>query len=115
VNFLMAHGTLFGRHAAFELSRAISISCCSVQFATHGGPVNTNGKFSIKLIGKVVKIIDSPTAGEAGIVQISLEGGDESHREFRIENTLRDEKGRPFGLKEGSRVEITITPHTGKL
>jgi hypothetical protein len=83
-------------------------SCCSVQFGTQGGPVNNNGKFAMKLLGRVVKIIDSPDAGKAGMAQISLEGTDDPPRELRIENTFRDEEGRIFSLKEGAHVEITI-------
>ena len=72
-------------------------------------PDATTEKPSVTLPGKVEKIIPAaPRVGEPEKAQISVEGADHLYREIRVENALRDEKGRKVKLKEGSQVDVTI-------
>jgi hypothetical protein len=66
-------------------------------------------KPSITLPGTVEKIIPAvPYSDETEKAQIAVEGADHLYREIRVENTLKDEKGRNVRLKEGARVDVTI-------
>jgi len=72
-------------------------------------PAPTTDKPSITLPGKVEKIIPAaPRVEEPEKAQISVEGADHLYREIRVENALRDEKGRKVKLQEGSQVDVTI-------
>lgn len=67
-----------------------------------------SGKPSVTLPGTVEKIISPPLPGQPEKAQIGVEGADDLYREIRVENTLKDEHGKPVALKEGSKVEVTI-------
>ena len=58
--------------------------------------------------GRVQKIIKSPLTNEPEKAEISVEDADHLYREIRIENTLKDEKGKSVKLKEGADVEVVI-------
>ena len=58
--------------------------------------------------GTVEKIIKSPFPQVPEKAEIAIEGADPLYKEIRIENTLRDEKGKKVKLKEGVRVDITV-------
>jgi hypothetical protein len=49
-----------------------------------------------------------PHSGEPEKAQLEVKGADHYYRELRIENNLRDEKGRKVALKEGAEVELTV-------
>ena len=66
------------------------------------------------LPGTVDKIIPPPSPSQPEKVQISIEGADRRYRDLRIENTLTDEHGDELKLKEGARVEVTITAEPKK-
>jgi hypothetical protein len=57
--------------------------------------------------GTVQKIISASPA-ESEKAQIDIEGADHLYREIRIDNTLKDGKGRKVKLKEGAHVEVTV-------
>jgi hypothetical protein len=69
---------------------------------------------SASLPGTVDKIIPAPSPSQPEKAQISIEGVDRAYRDLRIENTLTDEHGDDVKLKEGARVEITITAESKK-
>ena len=60
------------------------------------------------LPGTVEKIIEPSLPHEPEKAEIAVEGADDLYREIRIENTLKDEKGRKVKLKKGADVEITV-------
>ncbi len=66
------------------------------------------GKPSVTLPGTVEKIIPPPHPSQPEKAQIGVEGADDLYREIRVENTLKDEDGKPVALKAGSKVEVTI-------
>jgi hypothetical protein len=41
--------------------------------------------------------------------QIAVNGGDERHRDLRIENVLIDEHGEDVKLRKGAHVDVTVT------
>lgn len=49
-----------------------------------------------------------PHSSEPEKAQLEVQGADHYYREIRIENKLKDEKGRNVGLKEGAEVELTV-------
>jgi hypothetical protein len=57
--------------------------------------------------GTVQKIISGSLA-ESEKAQIDIEGADQLYREIRIDNTLKDGKGRKVKLKQGAHVEVTV-------
>jgi hypothetical protein len=57
--------------------------------------------------GTVQKIISASPA-ESEKAQIDIEGADHLYREIRIDNTLKDGKGRKVKLKAGAHVEVTV-------
>jgi hypothetical protein len=69
---------------------------------------------SASLPGTVDKIIPPRGPGQSEKAQISIEGPDRLYRDLRIENTLTDEHGNELKLKEGARVEVTITAEPKK-
>jgi uncharacterized protein YfaS (alpha-2-macroglobulin family) len=66
-------------------------------------------KPSTTLPGTVEKIIQSPFPGEPEKAQIAVEGADHLYKELRVENNLTDENGAEVQLKEGAKVEVTVT------
>jgi hypothetical protein len=58
--------------------------------------------------GTVEKIIASPFPQVPEKAEISIEGADQLYQEIRIENVLKDEKGKTVKLKEGAQVEVTV-------
>jgi hypothetical protein len=72
-------------------------------------PSKGKEKPSVTLPGTVEKVIPAiPHADEPEKAQIAVEGADHLYREIRVENTLKDEKGRKVQLKEGAHVDVTI-------
>ena len=65
-------------------------------------------KPSVTMPGTVEKIITSPHRDVPEKAEIGVEGADHLYREIRIENRLKDEKGKEVKLKEGASVEITV-------
>ena len=66
-------------------------------------------KHNVKLPATVEKIIKPPDLRLPEKAQISIEhGADPLYQEIRIENTLKDERGKEFKLKEGAKVEVTV-------
>lgn len=65
-------------------------------------------KPSVKLPGKVEKIVPGVVPTMPDKAQIAVEGADHLYKEIRVENTLRDENGQPVSLKPGAEVEVTI-------
>lgn len=66
-------------------------------------------KPSVTLPGTVEKIIPGvPYSDEPEKAQIAVEGADHLYREIRVENALKDEKGKNVRLKEGAHVDVTI-------
>jgi len=66
-------------------------------------------KPSVTLPGTVEKVIPAvPYSDEPEKAQIAVEGADHLYREIRVENTLKDEKGKDVRLKEGAHVHVTI-------
>jgi hypothetical protein len=59
--------------------------------------------------GTVEKIIPSPFPQVPEKAEIFIEGADHLYQEIRIENVLKDEKGKKVKLKEGAQVEVTVT------
>jgi hypothetical protein len=66
----------------------------------------------VTLPGTVEKIIPSTHSSEPEKAQIGVEGADDLYREIRVENTLRDENGKPVALKPGAQVDVTIAADT---
>jgi hypothetical protein len=64
---------------------------------------------SATMPGIVDKIVPSPSPGKPEKAQIVVDRADHRHRDLRIENTLTDEHGDDAKLKEGARVEVTVT------
>lgn len=60
------------------------------------------------LPGTVEKIIPPPHPSQPEKAQIGVEGADDLYREIRVENTLKDENGKPVALKPGVKVAVTI-------
>jgi hypothetical protein len=58
--------------------------------------------------GTVEKIIASPFPQVPEKAEITIEGADHLYQEIRIENVLKDEKGKMVKLKEGAQVEVTV-------
>ena len=66
-------------------------------------------KPSTTLPAVVERIIKpNPHSGEPEKAQLEVQGADHFYREVRIENNLKDERGRRVGLKEGAEVELTV-------
>jgi hypothetical protein len=65
-------------------------------------------KPSTTLAGTVEKIITSPDPSVPEKAQIDIEGADPLYAEIRVENTLKNEKGKGVSLKKGAPVEVTI-------
>jgi hypothetical protein len=70
-------------------------------------------KPSVTLPGTVEKIIPPPHPSTPEKAQIGVEGADDLYREIRVENTLRDEDGKPVALKPGVKVDVTIEADPG--
>ncbi|MGA2422323.1 MAG: hypothetical protein ABSG69_19780 [Candidatus Acidiferrum sp.] len=66
-------------------------------------------KPSTSVPGTVDKIIPSQHSSQAEKAQIAVDGADDRHRDFRIENTLTDENGEDVQLKKGAHVDVTVT------
>jgi hypothetical protein len=75
---------------------------------THTNDKADGGKPSVTLPGTVEKIIPPPHPSQPEKAQIGVEGADDLYREIRVENTLKDENGKPVALKPGVKVDITI-------
>ena len=58
--------------------------------------------------GKVQKVIPPPHPELPEKAEIAVEGADDLYREIRIENTLKDDKGEEFKLKEGAEVDVVV-------
>jgi hypothetical protein len=67
-----------------------------------------SGRPSVTLPGTVEKIIPPTHPSQPEKAQIGVEGADDLYREIRVENTLKEEHGKPVALKAGSKVEVTI-------
>lgn len=66
-------------------------------------------KPNVKLPATVEKIIKSPDPRLPEKAQINIERGAEPlYQEIRIENNLKDARGREVKLKEGAKVEVTV-------
>ena len=63
---------------------------------------------STTMPGTVNKIIPSLRPSQPEKAQITVDGADDRHRDFRIENTLTDEHGDDVKLKKGAHVEVTV-------
>jgi hypothetical protein len=63
---------------------------------------------SVTVPGTVNKIITSPRPSQPEKAEIVVDG-DDSRKALRIENTLTDEFGEDFSLKEGAHVDVTVT------
>jgi hypothetical protein len=63
---------------------------------------------AVTMDAKVQKIIKSPDPRIPDKAEIEIEGADELYREIRIENTLRDGKGRQVELKQGAHVDVMV-------
>ncbi len=66
------------------------------------------GNATVTLPGTVEKIIPPVVPNDTEKAQIAVEGAEDLYREIRVENTLRDEAGKPVKLKEGAEVAVTI-------
>jgi len=64
---------------------------------------------SVTLDGTVEKIIRSPDPSVPEKAQIGIERADELYREVRIENVLINEQGKKVALKEGAKVDVTVS------
>jgi hypothetical protein len=64
-------------------------------------------KPAVTLPGTVEKIIPENSV-QPEKAQIAVEGAEHLYREIRVDNTLKDEKGKKVSLKEGAQVEVTI-------
>jgi hypothetical protein len=62
--------------------------------------------------GTVNKIIPPPRPSQPEKAQIAIDGADYRYQDLRIENTLTDEHGDDVRLKQGARVEVTVTART---
>lgn len=60
------------------------------------------------LLGRVDKVIKPLIPTDPEKVQITVDTPDQLYREIRIENKLRDEKGKPVKLKPDAPVDVTI-------
>jgi len=58
--------------------------------------------------GRVRKVIPASAPSLPEKAEISIEGADQLYSEIRIENTLRDEKGKKVKLKEGAKVDVVV-------
>jgi len=61
-----------------------------------------------KKAGTVRKIVVSPVPGVPEKAEIEVKGADELYKELRIENTLRDSRGKKVKFKKGAEVDLTI-------
>jgi hypothetical protein len=64
---------------------------------------------SVTMPGTVDKIIPPRRPTQPEKAQITVDGADDRHRDFRIENTLTDEHGDDVSLKKGAHIEVTVT------
>jgi len=64
---------------------------------------------STTMPGTVDKIIPSRRPRQREEALIAVDGVARSHRDFRIENRLTDERGDDVKLKKGAHVEVTVT------
>jgi hypothetical protein len=64
---------------------------------------------STSMTGTVDKIIRSPRPSQPEYARIAFNGPDHRTQDLRIDNTLTDEHGDEVRLKEGARVEVTVT------
>lgn len=58
------------------------------------------------VVERIIK--PAPYSDEPEKAQLEVKGADHYYRELRIENKLKDGKGRRVGLKEGAKVELTV-------
>ena len=58
------------------------------------------------VVEKIIK--PKPHSDEPEKAALEVRGADHYYRELRIENKLKDKKGRRVALKEGAEVELTI-------
>ncbi len=58
--------------------------------------------------GIVEKVIPPIVPNEPEKAQIAVEGADHLYREIRIENRLKDERGKEVALEPGAEVDVTI-------
>lgn len=58
------------------------------------------------VVEKIIKPL--PHSDEPEKAQLEVKGADHYYRELRIENKLKDTRGRNVGLKEGAQVELTV-------
>lgn len=65
-----------------------------------------------KLSASVRKIIPALVSGEADMVEIRLDDGEDLYREIRIANMFVDQNGEAAILKPGSRVDIILEADT---
>ena len=72
------------------------------------GSPEEKDKPSTTLPGTVEKIIKPIDPREPEKAQINIEPAEHLYREIRIDNTLKDEKGKQVALKEGARVNVTV-------
>jgi hypothetical protein len=56
--------------------------------------------------GTVQKIVQFP--GEPEKAEIAVDGADHLYREIRIENALKDDKGKKVKLKKNARVDVIV-------
>jgi len=72
-------------------------------------PASNPASASVTLDGTVEKIIQSPHPSVPEKAQIGIERADELYREVRIENVLINEHGKKVALKEGAKVDVTVS------
>ena len=65
-------------------------------------------KPKIKKPATVRKIIKPYAPGVPEKAEITVHDADDLYKEIRIENTLKDSKGRKVKLKQGADVEVTV-------
>jgi hypothetical protein len=70
-------------------------------------------KPKVKKRGIVEKIIKPPHPAVPEKAQIAIDGADDLYKEIRIENTLRDDKGKEVKLKQGVPVDVVIEAEPG--
>lgn len=58
------------------------------------------------VVEKIIK--PGPHSDEPEKAALEVRGPDHYYRELRIENNLKDKRGRRVGLKEGAEVEVTV-------
>jgi uncharacterized protein YfaS (alpha-2-macroglobulin family) len=85
-------------------SGSISPSPCEGSFKVGKKPK----KRKKKLTGTVDRLIKSPDPRLPEKAQINIHEADDLYKEIRIENKLKDEKGKDVRLKEGADVDVTV-------